>query len=303
MCLMVGGFSVLANSTIEINTASLEELDQITSVGPAIAQRIIDARPFSSLDDLLRVKGIGEKTLQKIKDQGLAYVENTQTPVIEEIKVEQQATIIYSTGIIINEILPAPEGADEQNEYIEIYNSSTADADISGWKLQDIQGTSTTHIFSQNTKMSAGGYLLLKRPQTNIVLNNDEDGLNLLWPDGKIANSVSFTKAPTNQSYSKTTADWQWSTTQTPGTKNIITEIIKIAKAPKKSAKILPSVQKTDNKYLSAISQSPDFQPKAGPSWAENPWVLFLVVLIASIILGAITLMVKLKFIKKDIVN
>ena len=59
---------------IDINTASLEELDKIYGVGPTIAQRIIETRPFTSVDDLIRVKGIGEKTLQKIKEQGLACV-------------------------------------------------------------------------------------------------------------------------------------------------------------------------------------------------------------------------------------
>lgn len=59
---------------VDINAASLAQLDEIIGVGPAIGQRIIDARPFSSVDDLLRVSGIGEKTLQKIKEQGLACV-------------------------------------------------------------------------------------------------------------------------------------------------------------------------------------------------------------------------------------
>jgi competence ComEA-like helix-hairpin-helix protein len=59
---------------IDINTASSEELQKIYGVGPVIAQRIIEARPFSSIDDLIKVKGIGEKTLQKIKEQGLACV-------------------------------------------------------------------------------------------------------------------------------------------------------------------------------------------------------------------------------------
>ena len=70
------GFFVLAVEQVDINSATLSQLDEITGIGPTYAQRIIDARPFSSVDDLIKVKGIGEKTLQKIKDQGLAYVEN-----------------------------------------------------------------------------------------------------------------------------------------------------------------------------------------------------------------------------------
>lgn len=66
---------VFAVEQVDINTASLGQLDLLTGVGPAIAQRIIDARPYSSIDDLDKVKGIGPATLQKIKDQGLACVD------------------------------------------------------------------------------------------------------------------------------------------------------------------------------------------------------------------------------------
>jgi len=61
-----------AGDKININTASKDQLCELTGVGPAIAERIIQYRekngPFKSVEDLARVKGIGEKTLLKIKD-------------------------------------------------------------------------------------------------------------------------------------------------------------------------------------------------------------------------------------------
>ena len=59
---------------ININTATLSQLDELTGVGATYAQRIIDGRPYSSVDDLDRVNGIGPATIQKIKEQGLACV-------------------------------------------------------------------------------------------------------------------------------------------------------------------------------------------------------------------------------------
>ncbi len=61
--------------SININTASLDDLQAIIHVGEARAQEIVDKRPFSSLDDLLSITGIGPARLQDIKDQGMAYVE------------------------------------------------------------------------------------------------------------------------------------------------------------------------------------------------------------------------------------
>lgn len=60
---------------IDINSASLKDLDKLVGIGEVKAQAIIDARPFDSLDDLIKVYGIGEITLEKIKEQELACVD------------------------------------------------------------------------------------------------------------------------------------------------------------------------------------------------------------------------------------
>jgi competence ComEA-like helix-hairpin-helix protein len=67
-------FASCSDNQINLNSASLNELDQLSGIGPVYAQRIINARPFSSVDDLLNIKGIGPSTLEKIKSQGLACI-------------------------------------------------------------------------------------------------------------------------------------------------------------------------------------------------------------------------------------
>lgn len=59
--------------TVNINQASLEQLATIKGVGPVMAKRILEFRekngPFKRAEDLLSVKGIGEKKLETLKGQ------------------------------------------------------------------------------------------------------------------------------------------------------------------------------------------------------------------------------------------
>ena len=52
---------------IEINQATEADLQRIPGVGPTLAGRIFAAKPFTSVDDLRRVKGIGAKTLENLR--------------------------------------------------------------------------------------------------------------------------------------------------------------------------------------------------------------------------------------------
>ena len=58
---------------VNLNTATIEDLKTLKGIGDAKAQAILDDRtengPFTSVDDLTRVSGIGQKTLDGLREQ------------------------------------------------------------------------------------------------------------------------------------------------------------------------------------------------------------------------------------------
>ncbi|SNS86022.1 Metal-dependent hydrolase, beta-lactamase superfamily II [Anaerovirgula multivorans] len=63
---------------IDINSASLEELQDIIHIGAEYADQIIDLRPFKSIDELTKVNGIGDARLRDIIDEGKAFVKEEE---------------------------------------------------------------------------------------------------------------------------------------------------------------------------------------------------------------------------------
>jgi competence protein ComEA len=53
---------------VNLNTASKEELDALPGIGAVLSERIIEARPFKTIEDVMKVKGIKEGEFSKIKD-------------------------------------------------------------------------------------------------------------------------------------------------------------------------------------------------------------------------------------------
>ena len=72
--------STLQKKTIDINSASAESLCSLPGIGPKTAQKIVDYRKtngnFTTIDELLKIKGIGDKKLSKIRPY--VFIENSR---------------------------------------------------------------------------------------------------------------------------------------------------------------------------------------------------------------------------------
>jgi len=56
---------------VDVNTASATDLQKVPGIGEALAQRIVEFRekngPFAQVDDLVKIRGIGEKSIVRLK--------------------------------------------------------------------------------------------------------------------------------------------------------------------------------------------------------------------------------------------
>jgi len=78
--LVLGSVSVLAQKAgpaptekINLNSATVEQLQTLPGIGPAIAKSIVEHRTkvgkFNRIEEVINVKGVGEKKFEKIKDR------------------------------------------------------------------------------------------------------------------------------------------------------------------------------------------------------------------------------------------
>jgi competence protein ComEA len=82
---VLGGKKKPPLKPININTATSEELQQVPGIGPATAQKILQMRKsygaFKSVDDLLAIRGLGQKRLEKMRK----YLTVGKTPKVPQL--------------------------------------------------------------------------------------------------------------------------------------------------------------------------------------------------------------------------
>ncbi|MDD5291175.1 MAG: lamin tail domain-containing protein [Patescibacteria group bacterium] len=125
-------------------------------------------------------------------------------------------------SVIINEILPDPEGSDSE-EWIELKNIGSNEVNLLGWQLDDIEGGSQPYKISSDLWLEPGDFYLLERNESGLALNNSNESVRLFNNLGDLIDEVGYEKSYSGESYSRDkNGKWFWTTALTPGEENII---------------------------------------------------------------------------------
>lgn len=108
-----------------------------------------------------------------------------------------------SEDLEITEILPNPEGADSEEEWIEITNGGDEEVDLGNWTLGDASTTDDPYIFPSGTIIKPGETLVIDRGTSKISLNNSNEKVILGDFTGDIIDEITFEKSIEGKSYAK----------------------------------------------------------------------------------------------------
>ncbi len=123
----------------------------------------------------------------------------------------------YKNKIFITEIMPDPFGLDDGCEWLEIYNTTTAEVVLDNWVLKDNLG----QLVFKNTKIKAQSFLVVILESSKISLNNyGGEVITLFDHDQKQVAVVNYKKTEEGKSYNLCRGQFVWLSTITPGDGN-----------------------------------------------------------------------------------
>jgi len=142
----------------------------------------------------------------------------------EPVKIVPEDRARWSR-IYINEFLPNPKGADEQGEWIELYNDGESSVSLAGLLLDDDEGGSNPYHIPAGTTIAAKGFLVFPRAQTKIALNTAGDAVRLMTPGGSVLARVSYVNAKEDEAaaYDIAKNAFFWTKHPTKGAQNTLT--------------------------------------------------------------------------------
>lgn len=136
-------------------------------------------------------------------------------PVVPSVPGNNEAT---DQAVTITELLINPDGKDDGQEKVELYNSSDSKINLTNWILDDIKAgsvvTSDKYVLPA-TEINAKSYLVITLPAGKAVLNNTKgDVMSIINKTGEFIDTVEYTVAssPEGKTLSLVGGEWIWTT-------------------------------------------------------------------------------------------
>ena len=184
------------------------------SIGTYQATMTVSDGQEQAIDELT-VSVEKEAPSNGVPDQPEQRPTNTnQTPA--ETRLDNRQT----GDMLINELLPNPNGADQAGEFIELYNRGTKPIALDNWTLTDDTKTFTISALT----IDGRDYLALPYAMTRMLLRNGGGAIKLIDPFHATKSTVAYPSAKDGQAYARVAfgEQWQWTDLPTPGAENEI---------------------------------------------------------------------------------
>ncbi len=211
---------------------------------------------------------VEEPELPPVEDPIEDPVEDSPPEANEEVpppETVEEVAVLPLLPLRINEILPDPAtpATDAEDEWIEIYNPNDEDVNLKDYILQT--GSKFTYSYKFiGVSIVAKGYISISSGESNLVLSNSGGAVRLLDPLGTEMDILaSYPDVETGQAYAWDGYAWNWTTTPTPNTENVITQPIiepKVIKAAVKKVKKSTTVKAASSKKRVAATSKPKKQ-------------------------------------------
>jgi|GEM_PF-988180 len=146
----------------------------------------------------------------------------------------------------ITELLPDPAtpATDAADEFIELYNPNDVAVNMTGYKLQ-VSGSTQSSFTLADDVVASGEFAVIYSGQSHLSLTNTGTTVQLVDPNGVVVDKVdSYGLAKTGEAWANINNVWQWTTTPTPGSANILTQPAKTKSAVAALTTKLPVVPK-----------------------------------------------------------
>ena len=172
---------------------------------------------------MYRIYNFETKTFSNT-DNNFADFDIADTPTLGKLPIQEMAeqdteAMVYPK-LELSEIFPDPvlPQVDTNDEFIEIYNPTDQEVDLSGWKLKDESGD---EYLIKDKSIAPKSRLAIMAPESKITLNNTGDIISLLDPNGSLIDeSADYETAEPGLSWSKVAGVWQWAVGPTADAEN-----------------------------------------------------------------------------------